>query len=229
MEKIVEEKMKSFRKKSIKIFILVLVSCLLLASLFGAIDYLRAKNGKKPIFTFRTLNVSNFDVQIAGLVEDVSHTYPEGIVYYGLFYNVSTCDTEGKNYDFLLGNKKEKNCRTSLTCTKEFAENDAHYFDYTFYDNKLISMSTNLLIPVDYVDDETSYEKEIIKFNETNGCGSVFTQVDEKRYSLTKVCNITKMSDDDIKKIYSTSKKDLPKTKEEIRNTYSHDKDIKCN
>lgn len=179
MEKIVEEKMKSFRKKSIKIYILVLVSCLLLASLFGIIDYLRAKNGKK--------------------------------------------------YDFLLGNKKEIICSNTLTCTKEYAENDVHTFDYTFYDDKLISMGTHLLIPIDHIDDETSYEKEIIKFNETSGCGSLMTQVDEKTYSLTQVCNITKMSDDDVEKIYSTSKKSLPKTKEEIIDTYSHDKDIKCN
>ena len=227
MEKIVEEKMKSFRKKSIKIFILVLVSCLLLASLFGIIDYLRAKNGKKPIFV-RTVNVSNFDVQMVGL-EDTVFTYPESAVYYGLFYKVSTCDTEGKKYDFLLGNKKEIICSNTLTCTKEYAENDVHTFDYTFYDDKLISMGTHLLIPIDHIDDETSYEKEIIKFNETSGCGSLMTQVDEKTYSLTQVCNITKMSDDDVEKIYSTSKKSLPKTKEEIIDTYSHDKDIKCN
>ena len=66
-------------KKVIKIILIVIASIVILGALFGTVDYIRAKNGKKPIFTYRNTNIN-------------SEGYFIATEYYGLGYAIVICD-----------------------------------------------------------------------------------------------------------------------------------------
>ena len=57
MKDIVKEKKKKFILKILSMVLIIMVSIVALCTIFGTIDYLRAKSGKKPIFTYNTINI----------------------------------------------------------------------------------------------------------------------------------------------------------------------------
>lgn len=67
-------------KKVAKIFLLVVVSIVILISIFGGVDYVLAKKDKKPIFIFHTEDTYSKETQI-------------GTKYYGLGYSIFICKT----------------------------------------------------------------------------------------------------------------------------------------
>lgn len=111
---IVEDKNKKFILKTPIVVSIIIVSIVALFTIFGMVDYFRAKNGKRPIFIYHKVNVFNVDVGMEGF-ESTALPNKEGITYYGVGYTVAVCDTSTQKYTFQLGNKKN---RTLLYCTK---------------------------------------------------------------------------------------------------------------
>lgn len=246
MGDIVKEKKKKF---IIKLTLIILIA-LILCAVFGIVDYFRAINGKKPIFIYRTVNVSNFDSEV-GIVgnfilpskedvknvglgsdviefEDIVLPSKEGSTYYGIGYSVSSCDNETGNYVFKLGHKQKESCFTSLICTKTFTENDKQSYDYIFFDDKLYRIDTTITIPADQIVDEEVYKKELMEINDVKGCGVTFQKQNDTTYVITQMCNISNMSNSDVEKVYSASKKSMEQTKTEVIDSYSQDKDMIC-
>lgn len=218
---------KKKTKKIILIILIVIASIVILGTIFGIVDYFRARSGKKPIFIYHTVNVTSFDVMVEGF-EDTASSNIKSAEYYGIGYKITTCDIETKNYTFHLGHKQKNRCLTTLTCTKTLAENDRQSIDYTFYDGKLVRIFTTLTIPVDQIKDKETYKNEFMKINDINSCGGIFKKLNETTYLTSQGCNISKMSNSDVEKIYSTSKKSLEQTRNEIIDSYSNDKDMVC-
>jgi hypothetical protein len=66
-------------KKVIKIILIIITLIVVLCAIFGAVDYSRAKNGKKPIFIFHNENINSKNELVA-------------IAYYGLGYKLIVCN-----------------------------------------------------------------------------------------------------------------------------------------
>lgn len=66
-------------KKVIKIILVIIILIVVLCAIFGAVDYSRAKNGKKPIFIFRNESIGSKDEIVA-------------TAYYGLGYKLIVCN-----------------------------------------------------------------------------------------------------------------------------------------
>lgn len=66
-------------KKEIKITLIILASLVLIGVIFGFTDYMRLKNNKKPIFTYRNANIYNETILL-------------GTEYFGLGYSIIDCD-----------------------------------------------------------------------------------------------------------------------------------------
>lgn len=76
-------------KKVIKIILIVIASIVLLGAIFGTVDYIRAKNGKKPMFAYRNVNVNDEGYFVA-------------TEYYGLGYAIVICNKYcDKNVTFM--------------------------------------------------------------------------------------------------------------------------------
>jgi hypothetical protein len=246
MNDIVREKKKKFIKRISLIILIPLILC----TVFGIVDYFRAINGKKPIFIYRTVNVSNFDSEVgivgnfilpskedvknvglgsdAIVFEDIVLPSKEGATYYGIGYSVSICDNETGNYIFQLGDKQKESCYSTLTCTKTFAENDKQLFVYSFFDGKVYRVDTTITIPTDQIANEETYKKELMEINDIKGCGVTFQKQNDTTYVTTQMCNISNMSNSDVEKVYSVSKKSMEQTRTEIIDKYSHEKDMIC-
>lgn len=65
-------------KKGIKITLIIITSLILLGIIFAFTDYSRLKNGKKPIFIYRNVNIYNNTIFL-------------GTEYYGLGYSITDC------------------------------------------------------------------------------------------------------------------------------------------
>lgn len=246
MNDIIRDKKKKF---IIKMLLIILVP-LILCTVFGIVDYFRAINGKKPIFIYHTTNVSGFDVEVAvseditlpskeiftniGIgqngyaFEDVTLPSKEGTTYYGIGYNVSICDNETKNYVFQLGGKQKELCYSTLTCTKTLAEDDKQSFNYSFFDGKVYRIDTTITIPANQIANEETYKKELMEINDVKGCGVTFYKQNDTTYATIQMCNISNMSNSDVEKVYSVSKKSMEQTRAEVINSYSQDKDMIC-
>ena len=213
-------------KKIIKVILIVVAGVVLLSTVFGIVDYTRAKNGKKPIFTFLWFTVNTFDVEIAGQ-ENSESKGGVSTVYSGLGYKIVTCDFCEKKVSFLpfgIGDYPY----TTLTCTK----NDKQTYHYRFTDGKLETItSTHIMLEKD-IDDVESYEKEFNKINNVNGCNGTFSEKMNSSgitsYTANEFCDLSKMSDEDIKLVYK-DKISLRKTKKEIIKEYKdNNPSIKC-
>jgi hypothetical protein len=246
MNEIIREKKKRFIKKLALIILIPLTLC----AVFGIVDYFRIIIGKKPIFIYRTENVSSFDFEVGAtgyiplssekdsnnvgigqnaiVFEDVVSPSKEGATYYGIGYNVSTCDNETGNYTFQLGGKQKEPCFSTLTCTKTLAENNKQSIEYFFFDGKVYRMHTTITMPAEEIVNEEVYKKELIEINDIEGCGVTLSKPNDKTYVTKQMCNISNMSNNDVKKVYLASKKSMAKTRTEIIDKYSHDEDMIC-
>ncbi len=250
MNDIVREKKRKFIIIITLIILIVIASSLILCTVFGIVDYFRATNGKKPIFIYHTTNIQVFDVEIAVpedailpskeditdigigsnviVFEDIVLSNKEGATYYGIGYSISICDNETGNYTFQLGHEQQEPCSSTLTCTKTFAENDKQSFDYFFFDGKVYRIDTTITIPAEQIANEETYKKELIEINDIKGCGVTFVKQNDTTYVIRQMCNISNMSNSDVEKVYSASKKAMEQTRTEITDKYSHDKDMIC-
>jgi len=66
-------------KKAIKVTLIIITLIVVLCAIFGAVDYNRAKNGKKPIFTFHNESINSKNEIVA-------------TAYYGLGYKLIVCN-----------------------------------------------------------------------------------------------------------------------------------------
>jgi len=212
-------------KKIIKIILIVVASLVLLGAIFGIVDYNRAKNGKKPIFTFLWFTVNTFDVEIAGQ-ENIEYKGGISTIYSGLGYKLAVCDFCEKKVSLLalgIGNYPY----ASLTCTKDKQSNH-----YRFVDQKLETITKTLVISDKDIDDVESYEKEFNKINNVNGCNGTFSKKMNSSgittYITSEFCDLSKMSNKDIKILYE-DKVSLQQTQKEIIKEYKNNNpDFKC-
>ncbi len=241
MNDIVREKKKKFILKISFIVLIIIVSIVALCTIFGIVDYFRTKSGKKPIFIYHTVNVSTFDVQMAGL-EDIALPSKEGATYYGMGYTVSTCDNNAGKYTFQLGYKKTEPCYTSLTCTANkkgtsvlnddstvsYNANDKDNYDYTFFEGKLTKVITTLIRPISSIENVETADTEIRKFYKNiPGCAGMGKKISEEAYVTIISCTIPKMSNNDIDKYLPIRTKELLEyTRDEII-AYHHN-DLNC-
>ncbi len=220
---------KKKRKKFLLIILITIASIVILVTIFGLIDYFRAKSGKKPIFIYHTSNITYYDVQVAG-TEDMTSLNKTGAVYYGLGYNVLICDNDSKNYEFKLDGKENKQCITSLTCTEKESENFETTHTFDFFDGKLYRLTTSLLRPVDKSADEETLNKGIAEVNDIDGVEATISKKNENTYEILQICNIFNMEDKDIEKGCSISyfePKEIPNlTRKKIIDYYN--KAMKC-
>ena len=241
MNDIVKEKKKKFILKILFIFSIIIVSIVVLCTIFGTIDYFRATSGEKPIFIYHTVNNASYDVAIAGL-EDITLPSKEGATYYGIGYTVSNCDSNVGKYTFQLGDKKTEPCYTSLTCianekgtlvlnddsTVSYNENDKDNYYYTFFEDRLVQVMATLIRPVSSIGNIETADEEIKEFyNNVPGCAGMGKKINEEAYETVIICTIPKMSSDDIDKYLSIRTKELLEyTRDEII-AYHHN-DLTC-
>lgn len=215
-------------KKIIKVILTISALSIILLISFMLIDYSRAQAGKKPLFARqKSTSVTVFPVK-----EGFEKSYGidnEIVEYRGIGYKVTVCNVEDKIHHFTLNKKENVNCFKSLTCTKEFSENDKHKFEYSFLGEKMFRIETTLLIPVEQLENEETYKQEFMKINEIDNCGGTFKKTNETTYETITICNIENITEAEVEKIYSTSKSSLDMTKEEMITSYSQDESMICN
>jgi len=227
------------KKKNKIIFItaIVITSIVILGTIlyiFGTIDYIRATNGKKPIFTYHIIHVENIDVPMVGF-EDTALSHKEGAIYYGIGYSVSICDKDTNNYVFQLGHKQKEYCSTSLTCSETDDLNIKRTYEYSFFDGKLYRISKNHKVPIDktyYTSDEKFIKENdeyIEKINNIKGCSAAYQKINENEFEVIEGCNLLNMSDSDIHEVYQTHHASIEQpttTREEVIEYYRNT--MKC-
>lgn len=220
---------KKKKRKFLLIILIIIATVVVLVTAFGLIDYFRTKNGKRPIFIYNTVNVTNFDVQMAGF-EDVASPSREGTEYYGIGYKVSICDNKTDEYVFSFGHKQIEQCTTSLNCTEKEEDNFITTHDFSFYDDKLFLLTSTLLRPIDRSESEEDLAKGIKEINDIVGAAATYKKINESTYQITISCNLLNIASEDIEKgcliSYFESSKIPSLTKTEITNYY--DKTMTC-
>lgn len=187
-----------FKNKIILIATITIASLIILGIIFyiiGTVDYIRAMNGKKPIFVYRTVNVFNSDVN------------KEGMEYYGIGYKISLCDKKKDNYIFQLGHKQKRLCYSSLTCVEdergtltltdegkvEYTANDKTTYDFSFYDNQLYLIKSTSLIPIWRIENEETWATEMLAYFDVIGIDTTINKLNETTYEMVQTCNLPKI------------------------------------
>lgn len=160
--------------------------------IFGTIDYIRATKDKKPIFTYRTVDVSHEDVNI------------KGTDYYGIGYKVSLCNNETGNYIFQLGHEQKRLCYSSLTCCEDerglltltddgdvvYVENDKHTYKFSFFEDILYFINITALIPTSLIENEEIWTAELLEYFDVPGIDTTITKINETTYEMKQTCSI---------------------------------------
>ena len=238
MNDIVREKKKKFILKISFIFSIIIVSIVVLCTIFGIVDYFRATSGKKPIFIYHTTNVSTFDVEMAGF-ENVALPSRDGATYYGIGYTVSICDINTRKYTFQLGDKKAEPCYASLTCTTDkkgtlvvnndstvtYDKNDKDNYYYLFFEGKLDKVIATSIRSISSIKNVETSSVEIKEFYDNiPGCAGTGKKISEEAYETVISCAIPKMSSNDIEKYLPLMTKELLEyTRDEIINYHHND------
>lgn len=115
-----------------------------------------------------------------------------------------------------------------LTCSKTFSDNNKHVFKYSFEDGKAYLIDWTLTIPATDIADATLYENEFQKINAVTGCTGRFTKNDEDSYTTHQVCNLSEMSDSDVKDIFMNTRDTLEIARKDIIKNYEQDEAMKC-
>jgi len=185
-----------FKNKIILITTIVIASIVLLGTILyiiGTVDYIRATNGKKPIFTYRTVNVPHLDA----LKEETE--------YYGIGYKITLCDNQKENYIFQLGHKQKEFCYTSLVCdegdtlvlidesTVVRVKNDKTIYDFSFYNDRLYLVKSTRLLPTSSIENEETWATEMLEYFDVVGVNTSIKKIDETTYEVKQTCNIPKM------------------------------------
>lgn len=217
------------KNKIILITSIVIVSTVVLFTIFGVVDYNRALNGKNPIFIYHTTKVKSFEDSI------------ESIDYYGIGYRVSICDNKTNNYTFQLGDKLKKPCFTILTCTEDkkgtltlidestvaYIENDKRSYEFSFFDDKLHSITATYLVPISSIEDEETWPARTMQYFNVPGASISIQKTNDTTYEMIQTCNIYKMSTANIQNIclldyFDMDKVEMTKlTKTQITNQYN--------
>jgi hypothetical protein len=100
----VNKKTKFLTKKKNKIILIiftVIASILLLGTILGTTDYIIAKNGKAPIFTFNSIGFEKNEFFIENDESSYSGYRYNATEYYGLGYKIVVCDSCDKSVYFM--------------------------------------------------------------------------------------------------------------------------------
>jgi|GEM_PF-2884684 len=117
-----------------------------------------------------------------------------------------------KTLTCIVGLDEEK-----ITMTYSFRDGRVYLLDWT------INMQSNL------VEDSEIYRKMFLKINDIAGCTGTFTKNSDGTYTTNQICNLSKMSNEDVRAVYMQDKIDLEQTRQEIIDYYStFDPRVKC-
>ncbi|KOY80084.1 hypothetical protein I6G82_19485 [Lysinibacillus macroides] len=127
----------------------------------------------------------------------------------------------------ITGCENDKN--KDLTCTKIAGENEEFILKYSFKEGKVYLLDWTLTAPGNPdVYGRPYYERELKKFNRIPGCTQAITENNETRHTLKQVCDLSKMSDQDIQTVYSTNRSSLETTRKETLDWHEQDTLTKC-
>lgn len=115
-----------------------------------------------------------------------------------------------------------------LTCSKTFSDNDKHVFKYSFEDGKAYLIDMTLTIPATDIADATAYEKEFNKINTVTSCTGSFTKNEDGSYTTRQMCNLSEMSDGDIKDVFMNTRDTMEISRKDIIKNYEYDDDMAC-
>lgn len=115
-----------------------------------------------------------------------------------------------------------------LTCSSTFSDNDKYVFKYSFKDGKAYLIDMTLTIPATDIADATAYENEFNKINSVTGCTGRFTKNDDGSYTTHQVCNLSEMSDSDVKDVFMNTRDTFEISRNDIMKNFEHDEDMKC-
>ena len=115
-----------------------------------------------------------------------------------------------------------------LTCSKTFGENDKHVFKYSFENGKAYLIDMTLTIPASNLADATTYENEFNKINTVTGCTGRFTKNDDGSYTTNQMCDLSKMSDRDVKDVFMNTRDTFEIARKDIIKNYEHNQAMKC-
>ena len=209
-------------KNRTKIILLIISLLVLLYFIFIYINYNRVKKGKGPILPYHTLNVTSFDVAMPGSEKYLPITNKDYTVYSTLGYKIVKCDECSKKvYIMPLGLGTLPN--EYLNCTSISNSNNGAYI--LFKEGYLDTIENT-----EFLDKKDNYEEDnILNLNNTKGCYETQTENKDKTYTITRSCNLSLMSDDDIERVYGQTRETLKLTKKGlIKLSKSNDSDMTC-
>ena len=174
-------------KSKVKTSLIVITTIMLIGIIFGVIDYIRTTKEKKPLFIFRTVNISDNDA------------LKKGKEFYGIGYKIIVCDIQTNKYIFQLGYKNKNHCISTLTCN----EKEEEYFEtshkFYFYEDDFFKHETTILRPIEKMDDEETTVMDTLKLNEINGVKTSVGKISDKAYIIKHTCELSHMSEEQIK------------------------------
>lgn len=142
--------------------------------------------------------------------------------------------TEVQGYTFELSNKElskhkkiylcdyqenkkllwEKDPKT-LSCEQGTDKNKI-ILNYDFEDRKAVIYTR--IFYLEKVENKLAYQESVNNFNKYKGCSASFDKSDEGYYILTEKCDLSKMSDEEIVKIYMVTRDKMELNKAQIIN-----------
>ena len=130
---------------------------------------------------------------------------------------------------FLLTTACTADQNKSLTCIKGSGE-DKITIKYSFKDGKAYLLDWTIDMPNKAIENAVTYEAFFNKINDIKGCSGVFTKNGDGTYTTNQVCDLSKMTNEDVKAVYSQDKKELQQTRKKIINKHKElDSELKCN
>lgn len=188
---------KQYFKNKIVLAVSIAIASILMLGIIlyiiGTVDYIRATNGKEPIFAYHTVKALDPAVNV------------EGTQYYGIGYKISLCDNKKNNYIFQLGHKQKNPCYTNLTCdegeplalidesTVVRVKNDRRIYKFTFFDDRLYLINSTDLVPISAIENEATWTTETLEYFDVPGIDTSIKKINETTYEMKQTCNITEI------------------------------------
>jgi hypothetical protein len=119
------------------------------------------------------------------------------------------------------------NGNADLTCTK--IDGDYEYIiAYSFRDGKAYLFDWTLTTPYSADSDLELVENFAMQLNDIVGCSGSFTRNTNGTYTTNQICDLSKMTSEDVVAVYSQNKTELQTTRTEIIDGFKHDSAIIC-
>lgn len=209
-------------KKITKIILISFTSLFLLYFISIYINYNRVIKGKGPLLSYHTLSVSNLDVKLPNNNNFIPFEHKDYSVYSVVGYKIIKCDDCTKSvYIMPLGIGKYPS--EFYSCVGiDYPKNSN---DLSFNEGYLETISSTLVMEGNF----NEPEEDVLDLNNTAGCYEKKIENKDQTLTVTRTCNLSQMSDEDINRVYGQTRDKLKLTKKEISKLFkSEDSDMLC-